>query len=143
MKFNRAVFVIALSFNSHVLYAQICPEKIDVFEKIEHLPNEWTSKSTGNEHELTYMSVFDGDPEVFPLNISKPEFIQTRSKKVSYWDFRRSVGKVKEVGDQDAWMRCHYRATNMVIQRRINPDVTRCFIESDGKSKIHAGCQKE
>ena len=146
MKFNKVFLVITLFFYAHVLFAQTCPEKIDIFEKIEHLPDEWTSKLTEDEHELMYMSVFNGDPEAYPLAILKPEFTQTRPKEIAYWDFRPSVGKENDspsVGKVEEWMRCHYRGTNLVIQRRINSDVTRCFIRSNRKPQMYAGCVKE
>lgn len=129
--FIVGLIVAAFSYSS-ILHAQTCPVEINVSEKLNDVPVGWTASSTGDKYRLQGMSIYEGHPD--NLGIIKPDDSKLGPIRMAVWKFTRPFGT------DEAWMRCHYAGTNIILQIRISSDVSECSYKSGKSSPMLASC---
>jgi hypothetical protein len=117
MKCRLVLFLAIVCYSSWGL-AQTCPASITGTAHANSLLPEWTVKSKSETYQLGGIEIIGG-----PMNANENEFemlLAPRNKnETNYWSMT--------VGENEAWMRCHYVGTSLTLAPRLKPDIVECF----------------
>jgi hypothetical protein len=93
-----------------------CPESIRVDQKIAEPVQGWDSPRESVSHRLIGVQFSSGHP-------SEQAEEQRGAERVAHWVFG--------AGGRGNWMACVYARTNVLLARRLAPDVKRCDVVTD------------
>jgi hypothetical protein len=98
----------------------VCPQSIDVDQKIQGVPGGFATYIQDGPHQSSGISLFSGAPE--ELAMLKPDNGDEVAKV-----YRYSLGESPD----EFWVVCHYGLTEVALKRKLETRVTYCESEAD------------
>ncbi len=99
-----------------------CPESIRVEQKLAEPVEGWDSPRESVSHRLIGVQFSSGHPSEQGWLLPESEE-QRGAERVAHWVFASSA--------RGNWMACVYARTNVLLARRLAPEVKRCDVATD------------
>lgn len=113
------IFLMAAQFFLGIAYAQSCPKSINISEKLQEPSDGWIAVEVQSNRYLTGANIIEGVLHRDPGDNAMLRPTVGREGE-SVWRFPKSVD------DSEVWMQCIYEGSNILLSKKIEPNVRQC-----------------
>jgi hypothetical protein len=107
--------------------AILCPQKIEVTERLTGTVAGWSISSDAAPHQLAGLTFFDGKPEE-KASLAPDSEVRVKGKVHSTWTFPAGGGPI--------WVACSYAGTNLTLSRVLPKSARSCLITYSGRDTV-------